>query len=94
MREKGWLTLEDAIRRMTGFPAKRFGLHDRGLVKKGMMADLVIFDAMTIKDMATFELPRLPPTGIEYVFVNGIPVVERGTLNADRRPGRLLRLHD
>ena len=94
VREKGWLTLEDAIRRMTGFPAKRFGLHDRGLVKKGMMADLVIFDAMTIKDMATFELPRLPPTGIEYVFVNGIPVVERGTLNADRRPGRLLRLHD
>jgi N-acyl-D-amino-acid deacylase len=92
VREKGWLRMEDAIRRMTSFPATRFGLDDRGLIRKGMAADLVIFDLQTVRDRATFEQPRLPPVGIEYVFVNGVPVIDRGSLT-DQRPGRVLRLH-
>lgn len=92
VREKGWLRMEDAIRRMTGFPAMRFGLDDRGLLRRGMAADLVIFDPRTVRDRATFEEPRLPPVGIEHVFVNGVPVVDQGRLTS-RRPGRLLRLH-
>jgi N-acyl-D-amino-acid deacylase len=84
--------MEDAIRRMTGFPATRFGLDDRGLLRRGMAADLVIFDPRTVRDQATFEEPRLPPVGIEHVFVNGVPVVDQGRLTS-RRPGCLLRLH-
>lgn len=93
VREKGWLRLEDAIRRMTGFPAMRFGLADRGLLRKGMAADLVIFDPQTVQARATFEQPRLPPTGIEYVFVNGVPVIDAGMLT-DQRPGHLLGLQN
>jgi N-acyl-D-amino-acid deacylase len=91
VREKGWLRLEDAIRRMTGFPAMRFGLDDRGLLRKGMAADLVIFDPQTVRDRATFEEPRLSPVGMEHVVVNGVPVLEHGVLAADR-PGRMLRM--
>jgi N-acyl-D-amino-acid deacylase len=90
VREKRWLSLEDAIRRMSGFPAKRFGLDDRGLLRKGMAADLVIFDPQTVRDRATIEAPRLSPAGIEHVFVNGVPVVDQGNLT-QHRPGRLLR---
>jgi N-acyl-D-amino-acid deacylase len=92
VREKGWLRLEDAIRRMSGFPAMRYGLDDRGLLRKGMAADLVIFDPRTVQARATFKEPRLPPVGIEYVVVNGVLVVDGGELT-DRRPGRLLRLY-
>jgi len=90
VREKGWLRLEDAIRRMTSFPAARFGLAERGLLHKGMAADLVIFDPKTVADRATYESPRLPPVGIEHVFVNGVPVVTDGALTG-ARPGRLVR---
>jgi N-acyl-D-amino-acid deacylase len=92
VREKEWLSLEDAIRRMAGFPAMRFGLDDRGLLRKGMAADLVIFDPQTVRDRATFEEPRLAPVGIEYVFVNGVPVIDQGALT-EHRPGRVLRFH-
>ncbi len=92
VREQGWLRLEDAIRRMTSFPAMRFGLDDRGLLRKGMAADLVVFDPETIEARATYEEPRNPPVGLEHVLVNGVAVVKNGALT-DRRPGRILRLH-
>ncbi len=90
VRERGWLTLEDAIRRMTGAPAARFGLGDRGLLREGMAADLVLFDPEAVADRATYESPRLAPAGIEQVVVNGVPVVRDGALTG-ARPGRLLR---
>ena len=93
VRDKRWLLLEDAVRRMTGFPAHRFGLSDRGLLRRGMAADLVVFDPKTVRDRATFESPRVPPVGIEQVFVNAVQVVDRGRL-LDTRPGRVLCRHD
>ena len=83
VREQGWLTLEDAVRRMTSFPAARYGIARRGLVKPGMYADLVIFDPQTVADSAQcnttpFEQPMLPPVGIEMVMVNGQVVAEHG----------------
>ncbi|MDI7277756.1 MAG: amidohydrolase family protein, partial [Anaerolineae bacterium] len=90
VRELGWLTLEDAVRRMTGFPAERFGLRDRGLLRPGLAADLVVFDPETVADRATFDSPREEPQGIEHVLVNGVPVVREGRLTG-ARPGRLLR---
>jgi len=89
VREKGWLSLEDAVRRMTSFPAQRFGLKDRGLIAKGKAADLVIFDPLTVRDAATFDSPRLPPVGIDAVFVNGSLVCSHGEL-AHIRPGVIL----
>jgi N-acyl-D-amino-acid deacylase len=77
-REKGWLSLEQAVHKMTGLPAAKFRLHDRGLIRPGMAADLVVFDPATIRDNATFEEPRRSPDGIAYVFVNGTLTVERG----------------
>ena len=91
VREKGWLTLEDAVRRMTSFPAARFGLTDRGLIKKGLAADLVIFDAKTVRDRATWTEPRLSPEGMDGVFVNGNQVVDKGRLLEGKYPGHVLR---
>jgi N-acyl-D-amino-acid deacylase len=92
VREKGWLRLEDAIRRMTSFPATRFGLDDRGLLRKGMAADMVIFDPQTVGARATYEHPRRPSVGIEHVFVNGVSVLKSGEPTA-QHPGRVLGLH-
>lgn len=78
-RELKILSLEECIRKMTSLPAARLGLRDRGLVREGMAADLVLFDPETIEDTATFENPRSHPRGIEYVLVNGNIVVEHGT---------------
>ncbi len=77
-RDLGVLTLEDTIRKMTSLPAQRFALHDRGLLKKGLAADIVIFDAERVADRATFEQPRQFPVGIEYVIVNGQLVIDAG----------------
>jgi N-acyl-D-amino-acid deacylase len=90
VRDLKWLRLEDAIRRMTSFPATRFGLSDRGLLRRGMAADLVIFDPRTVIDRATYEAPRLAPQGIEHVYVNGVAVVANSALT-NKRPGRLVR---
>lgn len=90
VREKGVLKLEEAIRKMTSLPAQRMNLHDRGLLRPGMAADIVIFDPDRIIDRATFTDPHQYPDGIEYVFVNGSIVVERGAMT-DQRPGRALR---
>ena len=90
VREKGVLTLEQAIHKMTGLSAKRLGLADRGRVEEGMMADLVVFDPATVRDRATFSDPHQYPEGITYVLVNGVAVVDSGRFT-NARPGRALR---
>jgi N-acyl-D-amino-acid deacylase len=90
VREETVLSLETAIFKMTGFPAQRLGLKDRGRIAEGMAADLVIFDPHTVIDRATFENPHQYPTGISHVFVNGEPVVRDGK-HTGARPGRVLR---
>jgi N-acyl-D-aspartate/D-glutamate deacylase len=77
-RDKGWLRLEEAVHKITGMPAAKFRLQGRGMIRPGMKADLVVFDAGTIKDNASFEEPRRSPDGIHYVFVNGELTVEAG----------------
>ena len=78
VREKHVLPLEQAVHKMTGMPAARLALSDRGLVKEGMHADLVVFDAATIADRATYERPHQYPAGIDFVLVNGKAVVDGG----------------
>ena len=90
VREKGLLTLEEAVRKMTSFPAARLGLADRGLVRPGMKADLVLFDPATIRDRATFEKPHQYAEGVSLVVVNGEIVLDGDRLTA-ARPGRVLR---
>ena len=87
-RDAAWFPLEDAVRRMTSVAAQRFGLADRGLVRPGMAADLVLFDA-DVADQATFAEPTRLPTGIRDVWVAGVPVVADGSPTG-RLPGRLL----
>jgi N-acyl-D-amino-acid deacylase len=89
-REAGVLTLADAVHRMTGFPAAHFRLVDRGAVRAGHFADLVVFDAATVADGATYDAPHRPPDGIIHVLVNGTLVV-RGGVHTGARPGRCLR---
>ena len=72
------LSLEEAVRKMTAFPAARFGLWDRGLIRPGQVADLVLFDAETIRDIATFTDPHQYSAGIEWVMVGGQMVWREG----------------
>lgn len=90
VRERGLLTLPDAVRKMTSLPAWRLGLTDRGRIAEGMMADITIFDAATVRDRATFTAPHQYPDGIPYVIVNGVPVVDAGAFTLNR-PGAVLR---
>ncbi|MDP2955751.1 MAG: D-aminoacylase [Longimicrobiales bacterium] len=90
VREDRALTLEDAVRRMTSLAAHRLGLRDRGLVAPGMVADLLVFDPDSIQDRATFGDPMQYSTGIDWVIVNGVPVIADGELQ-NAKPGRLLR---
>ncbi len=90
VRELHLLTLEDAIRKMTSLPAQTFGLKDRGLVREGFAADLVLFDENTVADRATFDQPHQYPVGFSYVIVNGQIVFENGQMTA-ARPGVALR---
>jgi N-acyl-D-amino-acid deacylase len=87
--DRGVITLEDAIRSMTSLPAQIMGLRDRGLLREGYMADIVIFDAARIRDRATFEDPHQYPAGIDHVFVNGRAVLDEGRLTG-ALPGRVL----
>lgn len=89
VREKHVLTLEDAVRKMTSLAASILGLTDRGLLRPGMAADLVIFDPDTVKDRATFEDPAQYPAGIPYVIVNGTVVIDQGE-HTGARPGKAL----
>jgi len=90
VRELKLITLEDAIRKMTSLPAQTFGFRDRGMVREGLAADLVIFDENTIGDQATFVAPHQFPTGISHVMVNGEVVLADGSMTAVR-PGAALR---
>lgn len=78
VREEKVISLEEAIRRMTSLPAQKFQLSDRGLLKPGFAADIVVFDENTVKDLSTFEKPHAYSTGFQYVFVNGQLTVENG----------------
>ncbi len=88
-RDKGLLSLEEAIRKMTSLPAQRFRLAGRGLIKDGFWGDLVVFDPETINDGATFEEPHRFPVGISHVLVNGQMVISQGT-HTGNLPGRPL----
>ena len=89
VRERNVLTLEDAIRRMTSLPARTFSFHDRGIVRPGFVADLVLFDPETVTDKATFTEPHQYTEGFDYVIVNGVAVVAEGELT-DQRPGQFI----
>ena len=90
VREDGVLTLEEAVRKMTSQAAIRVGLTDRGIVRPGMAADLVVFDPATVKDLATFAEPNQYSAGVRHVFVNGTAVVSNGAITS-ARPGKALR---
>jgi len=84
------LTLEDAVRKMTSWPAQRMGLSDRGLIREGMRADIVLFDLDTLDDVASWDAPAGAPTGIETVIVNGVVSFEGGK-HTGARAGSALR---
>jgi N-acyl-D-aspartate/D-glutamate deacylase len=89
VKERKVLTLEEAVRKMTSWPATRMRLANRGSIKEGQWADVTIFDLNTLDDRATYEQPTLYPTGIEYVLVNGAVTIERGR-HTGARAGRVL----
>ncbi|MDB5242598.1 MAG: aminoacylase [Spirosoma sp.] len=89
VRERHIIHLEEAIRRMTSLPAQRFRLTDRGLLRPGYAADIVLFDDKTVSDEATYDQPHAYTKGISWVLVNGTPVVENSK-HTGQRPGQLL----
>ena len=89
VRERGVLSLEQAIRKMTSWPATRMRLADRGAIRTGLWADVVIFDYATLRDRATYEQPVLSPEGIDYVLVNGQVVIDHDT-HTGAKPGHVL----
>jgi len=90
VREEHLLTLEDAIRKFTALPAQRMRLTDRGVLKAGMAADVVVFDPAAVRDLATFERPNQLSVGMEYVLVNGVAVIAQGKMTG-ALPGKVLR---
>jgi N-acyl-D-amino-acid deacylase len=89
VREQRVITLEDAVHKMTALPSARLKLADRGLLRPGMKADIVVFDPATVADAATFEAPHQYALGVPFVLVNGTVVVEDGKITG-ARPGRVL----
>jgi N-acyl-D-amino-acid deacylase len=89
VREERLITLEDGVRKMTSMAAEKFGLRDRGMLAAGKAADITIFDAATVTDLATFDNPHQYPLGIDYVMVNGQIVVEHGA-QQPVLPGKIL----
>jgi N-acyl-D-amino-acid deacylase len=90
VRDQHIISLEEAIRRMTSLPAQKFQLRDRGLLKEGMAADIVIFNEAEVKDLSTYEKPHAYSTGFHYVIVNGKLTVENG-VHTGVRAGQALR---
>jgi dihydroorotase/N-acyl-D-amino-acid deacylase len=90
VREEKKLTLPDAIRKFSALPAQRMRLADRGVLKEGMWADVVVFDPETIRDLATFENPNRLSEGMRFVLINGVPVIDEGKMT-NALPGRVLR---
>jgi len=90
VREEHKLTLQDAIRKFTALPAQRMRFTDRGVLKAGMWADVVVFNPDTIRDLATFDKPNQLSQGMDYVLVNGVPVIDQGKMTG-ALPGKALR---
>ena len=90
VRDEGILTLQEAVRRMTSLPARVFGMTERGQVKEGFWADLVMFDPDTVQDDATYDKPKTQPTGISLVVVNGDIGMQQG-IQTELRSGKMLR---
>ncbi len=91
VRDEGLLSLEEAIRKMTSAAAARLGLRQRGVLRDGMIADIVVFDPATVRSNATYDEPRQFPDGIDHVIVNGVLVVDGG-VHTGATPGRGIRL--
>lgn len=95
VRDKQLFSLEDAVFKLSGFPAERFGLTERGVITEGHFADLVVFDPQTVADRATYDQPQQLAVGMTHVLVNGQPVIQDGNAqsftDADRLPGRHVR---
>ena len=89
VREEKVLTLEDAVRKFTSLPAQRMRFADRGVLKEGMWADVVVFDPETVRDLATFDQPNQLSEGMRFVLVNGVPVIEEGKMT-NALPGKVL----
>jgi N-acyl-D-amino-acid deacylase len=90
VREEKKLTLEEAIRKFSALPAQRMRLSDRGVLKQGMWADVVVFDPETVRDVATYDDPNRLSEGMQYVLINGVPVIENGKMTG-ALPGKVLR---
>jgi N-acyl-D-aspartate/D-glutamate deacylase len=90
VRDEGLLTLEEAVRKMTSWPATRMRLERRGVIREGAWADITIFDLARVQDRATYDEPFLFPEGIELVLVNGVVVIEDGGTHTGARPGHVL----
>jgi len=90
VRERGTVTLETAVAKLSAVPAARLGLRDRGIVREGAFADIVVFDPLAVRDEATYEDPARHPRGIDHVIVNGRPAILSGSETGERS-GRLLR---
>ena len=90
VRDEHVIPLEDAIRKMTGAVAERLLIPDRGLLRPGMYADVVVFDPATIQEHSTYERPHQLSTGVRYVYVNGVAVVSNGR-HTGAKPGRIVR---
>ena len=89
VRERGVLTLPEAVRKMTSWPATRMRLSGRGAIREGLWADVVVFDLATLDDRATYDVPRASPAGIDHVLVNGVVVIDHGR-HTGARPGKVL----
>jgi dihydroorotase/N-acyl-D-amino-acid deacylase len=90
VREEKKLSPEDAIRKFSALPAQRMRLVDRGVLKQGMWADVVVFDPNTVRDVATYDDPNRLSEGMDFVLVNGTPVIENGKMTG-ALPGKVLR---
>ena len=90
VRERKLVSMKEAIYKMSGFPAERFRLFDRGKIAKGLAADIVVFDPDTVADRSTWFDPVQPPIGVNWVFVNGVAVIENGNVTGEL-PGKVLR---
>jgi N-acyl-D-amino-acid deacylase len=90
VRDEKVIPLEDAIRKMSSAVTTRLGIQDRGVLREGMFADIVVFDPATVRDVATFEQPHQPSVGMRHVFVNGVAVVKDGA-HTGAKPGHALR---